>query len=132
SQSSLIAGFGLGQAAQGTLDVLWPGGTRNRLYDVQNGERVVVPEIPCSITGQWKNFGEYNSCVHRAINDLRQAHVVTEEQGARGAQRALRASPAPHAQGNAGADGAAPAATCSRPAAQPRGGPFSWARKGFA
>src|SRR5262249_34054530 len=31
SQDSLVADFGLGGARQGTVDILWPGGVRNRL-----------------------------------------------------------------------------------------------------
>jgi len=104
SQSSLTAGFGLGQAAKGTLDVLWPGGTRNRLYDVKDGERIELPEIPCSITGNWKNFGQYNSCVHRAIDDLREAHVITEDQGERLVRSAVRAFPGHHGDGDHGDD----------------------------
>jgi len=96
SQSSRVAGFGLGTAAQGTVDVLWPGGVRNRLYDVKNGESVVVPEIPCSYAGSWKNFGQYNACVHHAINDLRQQNVITEAQGDRLAASAARAFPGQH------------------------------------
>jgi hypothetical protein len=91
SQSSRVAGFGLGTAAKGTVDVLWPGGTRNRLYDVANGERLNLPEIPCSYAATWKNFGQYNSCLHHAINDLRKAGVVSEQQGQRLIDSATRA-----------------------------------------
>jgi hypothetical protein len=93
SQSSLTAGFGLGHAAKGTLDVLWPGGTRNRLYDIRSGERVKVPEIPCSIAGTWKSFGQYDACVRHAIEDLREARVITRSEGERLAASAHRAFP---------------------------------------
>jgi len=100
SQSSLTAGFGLGSAAKGTLDVLWPGGTRNRLYDVKRGERLTFPEIPCSFSGNWKDFGQYNSCVRHAINDLRKARIITEDQGERIANSAVRAFPGKHDDGD--------------------------------
>jgi enediyne biosynthesis protein E4 len=95
SQSSRIIGFGLGTAPKGTLDVLWPGGTRNRLYDVRKGERITMPEIPCSITASWRNFGQYNSCVAHAMNDLRRARLITIDQEVRLTLSALRAFPHP-------------------------------------
>jgi hypothetical protein len=93
SQSSRTLGFGLGTAAKGTLDITWPGGTKNRLYDVKNGERLTVPEIPCSTTGNWKNFGQYNSCVRHAIDGLRQKNLISEAQGQRLIASAVRAFP---------------------------------------
>jgi hypothetical protein len=91
SQSSRILGFGLGQAAKGTVDVLWPGGNRNRLYDVKKGERIRLPEIPCSIAGNAKNFGQYNSCVHKALDGYRNAGLITQAERDRFIDSALRA-----------------------------------------
>ena len=68
--------FGLGDAPRGTVEVLWPGGVRNRLYDVAAGESVVLPEIPCSFDGAYANRGKYVSCVTRALNDLAAAGVI--------------------------------------------------------
>jgi hypothetical protein len=52
SQNSLILGYGLGHATKGVLEVLWPGGVRNRLYDVPRGiaggRPLVMAEIPIS------------------------------------------------------------------------------------
>jgi len=76
SQDSLSANFGVGQAAGGVVEVLWPGGARNRLDDVVSGERLVLPEIPCSYDGGWKNFGQYDSCVMQALNGYLQAGVI--------------------------------------------------------
>jgi len=76
SQNSLAAGFGLGDAADGTVEVLWPGGDRNCLHDVADGERVLVPHIPCSYDGNWKNFGKYNSCVMQALNEYKQEGLI--------------------------------------------------------
>lgn len=70
SQSELTAHFGLGDAQIGTVDVLWPGGTRNRLYGVKRGERIGIPEIPCSYTAEWRNTGEYLECVRHSLQEL--------------------------------------------------------------
>lgn len=77
SQDELAAIFGLGAAAGGDLEVLWPGGVRNRLYDVVAGERVTVPEIPCSYDGPWKNYGQYNSCVMQALTSYLGAGTIS-------------------------------------------------------
>ena len=42
SQHALDAHFGMNGAPTGTVDVQWPGGTRNRLYRVRAGERLVL------------------------------------------------------------------------------------------
>ncbi len=92
SQSSAIAGFGLGTAAKGTVDVQWPGGTHNRLYDVAKGEQVNFPEIPCSFKGgNFKNAGQYNACVSNALNTLLQKKVISSSQRARFLASAQRA-----------------------------------------
>jgi hypothetical protein len=78
SRSSLEIGFGLGAETAGTLDVLWPGGVRNRLYNVQAGERVTMPEVPCSYDGDFKNQGQFVSCVTHALNDLRGQGIITQ------------------------------------------------------
>ncbi|MGD2115098.1 MAG: CRTAC1 family protein [Acidobacteriota bacterium] len=78
SQNALEVGFGLGDGAQGTVDVLWPGGVRNRLYAVGSGERILFPHIPCSYDGSWSNFGQYNSCVMQALNTYKDAGLITD------------------------------------------------------
>ena len=80
SQNSLEVGFGMGAASQGTVDVLWPGGVRNRLYDVSSGEKILFPHIPCSYDGSWKNFGQYNACVTTALNRYRNAGLITNQE----------------------------------------------------
>ena len=74
------SGFGMGDAAQGTVDVLWPGGVRNRLYGVASGETILFPHIPCSFDGSWNNFGQYNSCVMQALNTYKDAGLITDAQ----------------------------------------------------
>ncbi|MDJ0571595.1 MAG: CRTAC1 family protein [Pleurocapsa sp. MO_192.B19] len=46
SQDSLAANFGLGEQERGTIEILWPGGVRNRIYDVSAGDRLVFPKFP--------------------------------------------------------------------------------------
>lgn len=92
SQNSLTVNAGLGSAAKGTVDVLWPGGVKNRLYDVKASERLVLPEIPCSYDAQ-VSPGAYTACVVSALADLAHPHsgVLTPQQAARLLVSALRA-----------------------------------------
>jgi enediyne biosynthesis protein E4 len=80
SQHDLTLGFGLGPAAGGTVEVSWPGGVKNRLYGVQAGESLLLPEIPCSFDADWGNFGQYNSCVMQALNGYKDAGHITSAQ----------------------------------------------------
>jgi len=91
SQHSLELTFGLGKARRGTVDVLWPGGVRNRLYNVRAGERVVFPEIPCDFADNSQRVFQYVVCVHDALRDLQQAGVVGPRDRARFLSSALRA-----------------------------------------
>lgn len=77
SQDSLIANFGLGSKNKGTVEVLWPGGVRNRLYNVHEGQRIVFPEIPCSIDDHSLTFQQYRSCVKDSLDQLVNAQVIT-------------------------------------------------------
>lgn len=80
AQDALEQIFGMGSATSGTLDVLWPGGVRNRLYDVAAGERILMPEIPCSYDGHWRNFGHYNGCVMRALNGYSRSGAINPQE----------------------------------------------------
>jgi len=91
SQDELTRRFGLGTAASGDLDVLWPGGVHNRLYDIQSGETLTVPEIPCSYDAAWGNFGQYNACVMQALNAYKDAGYITDAQRNRLRDSAWRA-----------------------------------------
>jgi enediyne biosynthesis protein E4 len=92
SQDSLNFNVGLGSASKGTVEILWPGGVRNKLYDVQAGERLLIPEIPCSFTTS-QNAVEYRKCVRESLKDLRHPSVnlITEQQFKRFEDSALRA-----------------------------------------
>ncbi len=91
SQHALEVNFGLGAAKQGTVEVLWPGGVRNRLYGVSAGERVVLPEIPCSFHGEWSNQAEYEACVGAALADLASAGIISDSDIERYSSSALQA-----------------------------------------
>jgi hypothetical protein len=70
SQHSLTQVFGMGSATKGTLEILWPGGARNRLYDVAASERLTVPEIPCDFDASWASKTAYKKCVGGALDEL--------------------------------------------------------------
>ena len=82
SSHSVDLVFGLGQSNAGTVDVLWPGGTRNRIYEVNQGEHLVIPEIPCSYNAKVKSES-YRECVSEALEDLRHRDVVDRNYASR-------------------------------------------------
>lgn len=90
SQDALALQFGLGEAQRGDLEVLWPGGVRNRLYNVQAGESVVLPEIPCSFDGE-VTFRQYLACTVDALADVTNAGVIDRGLRVRLLMSALRA-----------------------------------------
>lgn len=79
SQNALEVGFGLGNAETGDLEVLWPGGVKNRLRNVEKGSTVLFPEIPCSYDATWPSFQAYRSCVSGALDGLIDAGVIPED-----------------------------------------------------
>ncbi len=91
SQNSLVQTFGMGKSKTGVLTVLWPGGIRNKLYDVRAGERITFPEIPCSYTDTSMPAQAYKSCVQRSLHDLVHEGKVTRSMAARFASSALKA-----------------------------------------
>ena len=91
SQDSLTRHFGLGHASHGTVDILWPGGTRNRLYNVKRSERITMPEIPCSYDAEWSSRRAYRRCVRTAVRQLVTKDVVSRRFGARLIKSAMRA-----------------------------------------
>ncbi len=66
----------------GTVEVQWPGGVRNRLYKVFDGERLVLPEIPCRIDSKG-GVRRYTRCVSNALGDLKDAGVITKRHAVR-------------------------------------------------
>ncbi|MEE9346107.1 MAG: CRTAC1 family protein [Methylococcales bacterium] len=91
SQNSLTANFGMGHARKGTVEILWPGGVRNRLYNVRHGEQITFPEIPCSIDAKWKSSRTYRKCVLGAIIELIEEDIISFRKGLRFLISAYRA-----------------------------------------
>ncbi len=91
SQNSLTQTFGLGSKRRGSVDVLWPGGTRNKLYGVFAGEHVDFPEIPCSYTGEFDSTVAYLQCVRGALDELHAEGVVNHLEYVRFFASALQA-----------------------------------------
>jgi hypothetical protein len=101
SQNSLVLGFGLGHATKATLDVLWPGGVRNKLYDVPRGVAgappLVMPEIPFSYDDPTITLGAYTAGVSIAVAGLAERGIVTPPQATSLIQSAVRAYLEAHA-----------------------------------
>lgn len=91
SQDSLVANFGLGEQENGTIEILWPGGVRNRIYDVSAGDKLVFPEIPVSFDGDFASQQEYETLVSDAISELVAAGVLTPDEGDKFFSSAVRA-----------------------------------------
>ncbi len=68
--------FGLGQERRATVDVRWPSGYVNRLYNVPAGANVAFPEIPCSFDDPALTQPQFTQCVVTALQQLRQAGLV--------------------------------------------------------
>lgn len=90
SQNSLEQVFGLGSADRGVLDVLWPGGVKNRIYNVSHKQAVLMPEIPCSYADQ-QSMKEYVGCLSTALGELLNLNVITRQQYAYYFQSAVKA-----------------------------------------
>jgi hypothetical protein len=78
SQDSLIASFGMGSALNGNIEILWPGGVRNRLLNVRSGESILFPEIPCDVEDRLIDSA-YESCVLEALDELVSAGILNED-----------------------------------------------------
>jgi hypothetical protein len=101
SEDSLRTTFGLGHAAKGNAEIMWPGKVFNRLYDIHPGERLVVPEIPCDFANWKDDLGphasrrdhrdKYRACVDTALQDLVNKGVVNKSYSQRLQASALRA-----------------------------------------
>lgn len=91
SQDSLTVNLGLGKARNGTVEVLWPGGTRNRFYGLRASEHLVLPEIPCSYDADWDSKRDYKHCVQSAIRDLSRAGKLERRLKGRLIASAMRA-----------------------------------------
>ena len=83
SQDSLELIFGLGSKNKGTVEVLWPGGVRNRLDKVKKFETIVFPEIPCSFDADWDDDDNFKDCLDEALDELKAVDVLTKKEAKR-------------------------------------------------
>jgi hypothetical protein len=72
--------FGLGNASTANIEILWPGGVKNKYYFAQAGENVLVPEIPCSFDDQSIHFNQYKHCVVSSLRKLLRSNVIDYRQ----------------------------------------------------
>ena len=72
--------FGLPNTEKGSLEVLWPGGVKNRLNITHANKMYVVPEIPCDFNSHWNNKNEYVNCVRNSLNELSSLGIVEKSQ----------------------------------------------------
>ncbi|HTG31771.1 MAG TPA: CRTAC1 family protein [Thermoanaerobaculia bacterium] len=91
SMHSQILNFGLSKQTEGTVDVLWPSGFRNRIYHVQAGEELTFPEIPCSYDEPHQSSRDYRRCVTDALGPLVRSGIVQPDQRGRILSSAIRA-----------------------------------------
>jgi len=83
--------FGLGKEAMGTLEILWPGGVRNTIYEVRAGEVIVVPEIPCSYEDVEMSRSDYRHCLKKVLKDYHKAGVIQRKERHRLYANAMKA-----------------------------------------
>jgi len=91
SQDELEQNFGMARFNTATIEILWPGGTRNRLYDVKKSERILFPEIPCGFNLSWSTQKDYEACVADSINKLVESGRLKKNVAERFHKSALRA-----------------------------------------
>jgi len=76
SSHSIELTFGLEDDDKGSVEVVWPGGTRNLIYNVNAGETLLIPEIPCSFDDKSLTKSLYKECVTNALSELLSADVI--------------------------------------------------------
>jgi enediyne biosynthesis protein E4 len=91
SNDPLDSIFGMGTADSGTLDILWPGGTHNRLYGVKPKERLNLPELPCDFADRRVATAAHQRCVDEALDAWRKSGLVDAGFASRLRESAVRA-----------------------------------------
>ena len=92
SSDALEKTLGMGsKSSKGVLEVLWPGRTKNRLYDVRPGEDILLPEIPCSYDDFSMGLKKYRTCVAQSLYELEQTGNITSRQFLRFYKSAVKA-----------------------------------------
>lgn len=83
SQDSLAQTFGLANKNRATIDVLWPGGVRNRYLKAKAGEHLVLPEIPCDPAADWPDDEAFEACVEDSLDELIDAGIISRRAASR-------------------------------------------------
>jgi hypothetical protein len=91
SMHSQVLNFGLAKRTEGTVDVRWPSGYHNRIYDVQARETLTFAEIPCSYDAPHQSLHDYRKCVADALGPLTHQGIVQPDQRTRILSSAVRA-----------------------------------------
>jgi len=91
SQHSMETVIGLEKSKKGTLEIFWPGGVSNRLYEVKADEHITFPEIPCSYNDKWRSFSKYKRCVEKSLSDLEAKNVIDSKSKKRFTRSAIKA-----------------------------------------
>jgi hypothetical protein len=87
------------------VDFVWPGGVRNRLYDVRSKENLLFPEIPYSYDTKTLSFGEYAEGVARSLAQMVRIGELTDGEAGRFLSGALRAYRDAHGMEDGGDNG---------------------------
>lgn len=91
SSNSRLQTVGLAHRHRAVVDVTWPLGHRNRLYNVWAGSRIRFPEMPCSFDEPDLPFGEFLSCTLDSLAASLAADLISESDALRFALSAIRA-----------------------------------------
>lgn len=88
--------FGMPDADRATVDVVWPSGHHNRIYNMQAGRMERFPELPCSFDDPELTFFEYVACAFGTLRDLVDEGIITQNRATRVLVSALRAWDSEH------------------------------------
>lgn len=92
SQSSLIQTFGLGSSSvKGNVEIIWPGGVHNKLYNVKHGENILIPEIACDYKVSHREHSSYTKCLRSELKQLYKSNFITARQSLRFYKSAMKA-----------------------------------------
>ncbi|MEO0972705.1 MAG: CRTAC1 family protein [Pseudomonadota bacterium] len=83
--------FGLARARRAEVEIVWQGGVRNKLFNVLAGERLTLPEIPCSFDDAQLSASAYRRCVKDALATLAANGEISESLRQRMLRSAIRA-----------------------------------------
>ncbi len=68
--------FGMAAETVGVIDVMWPGGVRNKLTVRGSKQTLNFPEIPCSYADTSSTFRDYAKCAWVSLREINQAGAI--------------------------------------------------------